>query len=425
MKYFLIVLLTVLAVVACGKDSKPTHQGDAAVDSDTDTDGDSDGDSDSDTDADADAGHDADSDPDSGSDTEIDDPAPALPGAPWFKCLEDNYPPDDATVVTALDLVDQYFGGEPNKQTVEAVVDFPEDGNWERIDMLLNLDCPEDDICDHWDWFANLVLVENPGDNEEIIELERYITPYGVPMCILTDVSRFGPRLKGKKTIRSFIQTWVSPGSLDGHGWRTSVKFVFHPGKSASNQPNIFEPIWPYTNLEIGNPDKPISDQMAIKKLLIPSDAQKVELRLLVTGHGQGNYGNCAEFCQTEQVVLVDGKPFSFNPWRGDCADNPVDFQLGTWQYQRAGWCPGAHVMAHVFDITSAVQPGKESTFEYQVWGDNQTAYVNTCRPDAGDATNTCTGCVFSNDAGNCDYNDTFHTTPINTLSVQLLSYDR
>ena len=47
--------------------------------------------------------------------------------------------------------------------------------------------------------------------------------------------------------------------------------------------------------------------------------------------------------CEIEQVVVVGEEAFAYNPWRGDCAENPLDSQLGTWTYPRAGWCPGAH----------------------------------------------------------------------------------
>ena len=37
-------------------------------------------------------------------------------------------------------------------------------------------------------------------------------------------------RLKGTKTIRSFIDTWVGPGHNNGSGWLVTTRFIFHPG---------------------------------------------------------------------------------------------------------------------------------------------------------------------------------------------------
>lgn len=344
------------------------------------------------------------------------------PDAPWFLCTGDDKP-EGTTVVTAFELADQYFKGE-NLRTIEAEVDFPETGEWSAIGMIIQLDCPADGDCDNWDRFADISLVEGTGtDDEEVFVLERYITPYNVGMCMVTDVTRFAPRLKGKKTIRSFIDTWVGPEEpVHGHGWRTTIRFVFFPGDTPDTMPSEISNVWSYLDVEVGNPDNPLTDQLPVRKVTIPAGATKVELRSIVTGHGQGNHLNCAEFCHLKQVVLVDGTAFTYDPWRDDCGENPIGpLQAGTWKFPRAGWCPGAYVLPQVFDVTDALIPGQESTFEYQVWDPGDSQYVNSCRPGAGDHFNQCDGCAFDQNPGNCDYDGGMHTSPRDRITVQMI----
>lgn len=362
------------------------------------------------------------------------DPSPEVPeieydwpGPPWHLCTGSDMPAG-TTVVTAFELADQYFKGK-DLRTIEAEVEFPDDGEWSAIGMIIQLDCPADGDCDNWDRFADVSLVDGAGtDDEEVFVLERYITPYDVGMCFVTDVTRFAPRLKGTQAIRSFIDTWVGPDDpVHGHGWRTTIRFVFFPGIVPESMPTQVDNVWSYLDVEVGNPDNPLTDQLPIRTITIPPGVSKVELRSIVTGHGQGNLLNCAEFCHLEQVILVDGKAFSYDPWRDDCDENPIGpLQHGTWQFPRAGWCPGAYVQAHVFDVTDAVTPGEESTFEYQVWDPGGQLYENTCRPGAGDHFgNVCEGCAFDQNPGNCDYNGGMHTSPRDRITVQMVLWNQ
>lgn len=354
------------------------------------------------------------------------DAAATWEGSPWYGCTP-NDEPSSATVVTALDQEDQYFNPE-DRRTVEGQVDFPAAGSWERIDMIVELSCPADGDCDNWDRFANVMLVENAGGaDEEVFELERYMTPYNIGMCMRTDVTRFAPRLVGQKTIRSFIDTWVGPNEpVHGHGWRTTVKFVFHPGTAdPAMELSMMVPLWPFDTAEIGNPDAPFAEAMGAKTVMIPSGATRVELRVVATGHGQGNRFNCAEFCPMVHELSVNGQAFSFNPWRDDCADNPIGpGQAGTWKFNRAGWCPGAYVEPVVLDVTSAVVPGEEATVTYDMYSPTHGGYENTCRPGAGDANNECELCAFTSGPGNCDYNGGNHTMPVHKVAVQALVYE-
>jgi hypothetical protein len=349
---------------------------------------------------------------------------PTWPGPPWFGCTPHDKPAT-ATLVTAFDHENQYFNPQ-DKRTIDAVVNFPQ-GAWERIDLIVELTCPEDGDCDNWDRFANLMLVDNAGTaNEEVLELERYITPFNIGLCIRTDVTRLAPRLTGTKTLRSFIDTWVGPNEpIHGHGWRTTVQFVFHPGTpSSTTVPSSVVSLWPFETIDVGDPQRPVAEQAGTRTVLIPAGTKRAELRVVATGHGQGNRFNCAEFCRLEHEFTVNGTAFSFDPWRDDCSKNPIGpKQAGTWKFSRAGWCPGAYTMPTIIDITGAVQPGQEATITYDSMSPIHGEYENTCRPDAGDANNKCVGCAFDNSAGNCDFNGGSHTPPHHRLTTQLLLY--
>lgn len=366
--------------------------------------------------------------PDSPSpDVAADVPLPEVvrPQAPWFACSPDDAPAG-TTVVTAFDRVDQYFDGNDvpgkDRRQVDQVAEFPAQGQaWQAVLMRLDLECPADGQCDRWDRFANVFLVKDAGsDHEEVFELARYVTPYGTGLCAVYDVTPFVPLLEGARTVRSFIDTWVGPHfqAGNGHGWRVSLRFVFYPGPVPAGAELVN--LWPYLAVQVGDPANPIDDQIGARDVPLGAGVTTARLRLTATGHGQGNAGNCAEFCQMEQVVRVNGTEFAVNSWRGDCASNPNGpGQGGTWQLQRNGFCPGAVVIPHVLDVSSAIVPGQTNRFEYRVRSGGG-AYVNSCRPGQGGPTNTCQGCVFDGAPGNCEYNTTNHTPPNTQLSVQL-----
>ena len=137
-----------------------------------------------------------------------------------------------------------------------------------------------------------------------------------------------------------------------------------------------------------------------------PSRAQIISY---VTGHGQGNAENCAEFCPKNHWFAVDGHKLMKQIWRDDCRTTAAPNQAGTWQYPRAGWCPGAIV--YPWNEEFLLGTTKEITIDYGV-----EEYVNTCRPDS----ENCSGCVFGS---GCDYNGGDHTEPSYLVSALLILF--
>ena len=171
--------------------------------------------------------------------------------APWFECPSQNFPAE-ATVIPALEQAYQRFGTE-NTRDVQSNVSFPESGSWAQIGMIVKLECPETGLCDHWDRSASVQLITNPDaepENQERVELARFITPYKIEMCQYIDVTAMAPLLKGNRAITSWIDTWVGEGHAQGEGWRTSVSFVFYPGTDA--RPKEIINVWSRRSITVG-----------------------------------------------------------------------------------------------------------------------------------------------------------------------------
>ncbi len=344
------------------------------------------------------------------------------PKAPWFACSDTDVV--GATVVAAHDHSHHYNA----TRTIDATVDLPA-GDWQQVLMRVELTCPADGFCDVWDRGASLTLIEDEGDTKKRLELARYMTPYGRGFCFVADVSDLASHLQGKKTIRSFIDTWVGPDDPhNGHGWGVTTSFIYRAGARDPGYASEVIPLWENQGEErlvtIGDSGQPVADALPKRTVAIPADAKKVKLRYIVTGHGQGGGDNCAEFCQLQYRTSIGDQHLDVVPWRPDCDQNPVSPQGGTWRYARAGWCPGAYSAPHIVDITDKVTPGTDALLTFSVLDGSGAEFVNTCRPGAGDALNHCTGCT-SDPAGanNCDYNYNGHTQPEARISVDLLVY--
>jgi len=298
------------------------------------------------------------------------------------------------TTVVAFEGEHVYFGGEPNRRTVDKPITFPEPGlRYRKVTLRIGLRCPTGG-CDYWDRLARLSLVR-PGAADEMVELElaRFITPYRVGGQFTVDVTDLQRVLEGPQMVRVFIDTWVQPGHAQGAGWLVDAAFDFEGGVPTPD-PFAVVPLWAPQRVVYGDPARPID---VTANLDVPAGTTGVRLRALVTGHGQGNADNCAEFCARDHTFTVGDMPVTKNLWRNDCLTTAVPGQQGTWQYARAGWCPGAMVTPWTADATAAAGP---LTVSYDV-----ETYENTCRPESA----TCSGCTLG---AACDYDGGAHTEP-------------
>ena len=96
-------------------------------------------------------------------------------------------------------------------------------------------------------------------------------------------------------------------------------------------------------------------------------DAAGYMVRSRISGHGHAGPRNCCEWDAKEHMLLVGGvERFRWTVWR-DCGMNPVHPQGGTWQFDRAGWCPGAFTDTYDHELTPFVAPGDEVALDYAI----------------------------------------------------------
>ena len=303
------------------------------------------------------------------------------------------------TTIVAFDNVHQFFGGSGNNRTVIDTIQFPDSNSeYSEIIMTVSLDCPTGG-CDPWDRKAKISVMHL----NDWFEIGRYVTPYGVECGWSFDVTDYRSLLVGEVPLRSYIDTWVQPG------WLVNIHFEFISG--VPEYPfTIVRNVWNYDYIVYGDTTNPINISSITE--YIPSDAQEVDLRMITTGHGQGNTENAAEFSLKIHDIFLNGE-FSYfhNFWRDDCASNDCSPQNGTWQYNRAGFCPGDKVTPQDFDLLDHVLVGDTVKLDYIL-----EDYFNYCSPNNPDCVNGVT-CSL------CDYNNSGHTEPYYYIGSHLIMH--
>lgn len=286
-----------------------------------------------------------------------------------------------------------------DQQRLQQRFQFPADvSQYRAITMKIALTCPALG-CDPWDRFAMIQVVTQGGK----YEIGRYITPYRKGDCNwVIDVSAYRSLLRGEVMLESFIDTWTK-------GWELTVDFEFVAGQS-EDAPIAVRNLWvdyflPYGEFRFSPIDLPL------QVLRLPAHVTKTVLRVIQTGHGQGNTDNAAEFAPKVHTIWVNGRPaFTHDLWRTDCDRNLCSPQPGNWRAARAGWCPGQTVDPVDYDLTAFAKPGQRLQLDYML-----EPYRNHCSP-------WNLACDFRVCA-ECDYNNTNHTAPHYKLAVQVLYY--
>jgi len=287
---------------------------------------------------------------------------------------------------------------------------------YSEVLLFITIACPDSPgDCDPWDRLGHLSIIhEDPPGTDTYYEIARFITPYditGPPHMPQTctwvlDVTDYKFLLTGTVTLSLYIESWIG----GDEGWLMTTDFAFVHGVTEL-QPYMVVNLWHDNWMEYGNPNDPIEDYLQPVWVDIPADAAAAKVRAVVTGHGQGNTFNCAEFCARQHTVVVGGEDTMHILWRNDCALNECSPQYGTWQYGRAGWCPGDKVDPWDNEITHLLTPGEPLLFDYNVQD-----YFNECGPHNPD-------CIDGETCPDCDYNYTGHTIPIYSMSTQLILY--
>ncbi len=249
-------------------------------------------------------------------------------------------------------------------------------GNWHEITMRYTMGCASGG-CSDWDYStlvnllvptgaldSNVASVDTISTNplsidttwnvfpvKEKIELAKVITPYGGALAnnwtrtFYFDVSDYYPLLHDSVEVEVFYQGWSS-------GFSATLEFIMLEGKPVRN-------VYQVENLYRGkfnyfSPSQFETDHMPARSLNLDSNASQFNLKMAPSGHGFINALNCAEFCNKDYLVYVDGQLVTQQAmWRDDCGLNGLWPQAGTWLYDRANWCPGDRVNIYDHDLSA------------------------------------------------------------------------
>ncbi len=244
-------------------------------------------------------------------------------------------------------------------------------GAYDQIIANFSVTCPGSPVtgaCDDWD---RLAYVEYKAPDGSWMELFRYITPYGVACDHSIDVTDYASLLHGNVELRMFIDTWGTGG------WDIHLDLDYVAGTPTYLYSDIKE-IW-HGSYNFGNPTNlQPCDTVTVD---FRPNVQKATFRLTTTGHGWGNNNsnNAAEFYNATHNFHINGvSTYSQYLWN-TCNPNPDNCtgQAGTWQYNRAGWCPGAIAPPHTYDLTPQIG---NAPFDFSYIF--KTSYQDLCHPN-------------------------------------------
>lgn len=215
--------------------------------------------------------------------------------------------------------------------------------------------------CPAWDYLNWLWLCDSAGENCNT-EVGRWITTYHREGRWVHDMSAALPLFAagGSFTFAYYTQqpyeVWLDMRlSNVGKSARPDEMTTLFGGGGATATYNDRDPI----------------------VVNIPADAQKVELAIVFSGHGQvDSPENCAEFCNFDHHFGVNGTDNQLEfPEAGSgygCMEQvnigTVPNQYGTWWYGRNGWCPGLEVPVRTLDVTAQINLGADNSFTYAAY---------------------------------------------------------
>lgn len=256
-------------------------------------------------------------------------------------------------------------------------------GAYDQIVANFAVTCPAiSGGCDDWD---RLAYVEYKAPDGSWMELFRYITPYGVACNHSIDVTDYASLLHGNVELRVFIDTWGTGG------WDVHLDLDYNAGTPAYLYSNIQE-LW-HGSYNFGNPaELQPCDTVSVNFI---ANTQKATFRVTTTGHGWGenNSSNAAEFYNATHNFYINGSAsqYSQHLWN-TCNPNPDNCtgQAGSWQYNRAGWCPGTIAPPNIYDMTSEI-----GNAPFDLSYIFSQSYQDFCHPNNPNCVSgqTCTDC--------------------------------
>jgi len=134
-------------------------------------------------------------------------------------------------------------------------------------------------------------------------------------------------------------------------------------------------PLWESDYWVYGDPDKDYDLEGV--NILTDDETVSSHLRMTISGHGQGNTDNAAEWSRKQHTVMIDEAPLEIHSlWKSDCEFNTCSGQAGNWMPDRAGWCPGEAVAPYVLNLTEVLPAGFLKSLDYEL--EEYTNFLNT-----------------------------------------------
>ncbi|MCB9548946.1 MAG: hypothetical protein H6706_24340 [Myxococcales bacterium] len=281
--------------------------------------------------------------------------------------VHDQVVAEDATTTT-IPLVE----GRVSARIFTPTVELPDAAAMADVDSLsfdVSVTCPARNVfgCSEWDRIASIALCMDAecGARQEVA---RWITPYwrrGERRWLLDASPMLGLlRAGGAQTFRVEMgPEWERATERDV---RVTLRLRREGGRKAEGT------VFAFGGGGFGaeyNTREPF-------RFTPPADASRVEVVLLLSGHGQTDRDNCAEWCDHRHAFTLNDQPLSVVRHLGQvgslrgCADlasqGVPPGQYGNWAPERAYWCPGLPVAPIRLDVTGKVRPGEENVLTYQ-----------------------------------------------------------
>ena len=287
-----------------------------------------------------------------------------------------------SVIPTQTDTTVQAFSGVLINSNVASVIvegNLPSYiGAYDTIIATLNVTCPPGG-CGEWDHTASIEAKSHEGNWFEVV---RYITPYGTACSHKINLADYMSILNGKVTFR------VSCGTMD-NGYLYALSLNYKSGPPPHKYSQVTQ-IWK-GNYDFGNYAN--QQPVGVINYSYPANVAASKIKLISTGHmGPLNSNNAAEFYDATHHIYVNNvNTFTQHNWT-TCNPNPdaCQPQSGTWQYNRAGWCPGSIAKPFDYDMQAFITSSVALKYVFY------ESYIDQCNPNYPPCVNgsTCTDCT-------------------------------
>lgn len=263
-------------------------------------------------------------------------------------------------------------------------------GVYDQIIGHLTLSYP-DGGGDIWDRVSRIWIRSN---NSPWIEIIRYVTPYNKVCDHTIDLTDYASILQGNVE----LMTWAEANSK-GFIYNLDLEYIAgEPDYLYSQVTQLWNGRYNFGNYDNLQP-------VPKKTVILDTNVLETKLNLVTTGHGWSdinndkiNTGNAAEFFEaTHKIIVNEQTTFDQYLW-ANCNPNPdgCSPQNGTWQYSRAGWCPGAIATLYDYDLNDEFISDDQLVDTMKLQYVFQEDYVDMCHPNYPDCVsgeNACPDC--------------------------------